>query len=60
MLVEDNETALPTIAASLDLDPVRAGLAANPEGYRRRGCAEAVAGGRTGASGASRGICGRT
>ena len=48
VLVEDHERALLTIAAYIDLNPVRAGLVANPEDYRWCGYAEAVAGGRKG------------
>jgi REP element-mobilizing transposase RayT len=48
VLVEDHERALLTIAAYIDLNPVRAGLVANPEDYRWSGYAEAVAGGRRG------------
>lgn len=48
VLVEDHERALLTIAAYIDLNPVRAGLVANPEDYRWCGYAEAVAGGRRG------------
>jgi putative transposase len=46
VLVEDREQALLTIAAYIDLNPVRAGLVAKPEDYRWNGYAEAFAGGR--------------
>jgi hypothetical protein len=46
VLVEDHERALLTIAAYIDLNPVRAGLVANPEDYRWCGYAEACSGGR--------------
>lgn len=45
VLVEDSEHAISTIAAYIDLNPVRAGLVANPQDYRFCGYAEAVAGG---------------
>jgi REP element-mobilizing transposase RayT len=48
VLVEDREQALLTIAAYIDLNPVRAGLVTNPEDYRWCGYAEAVAGGHRG------------
>ena len=48
VLVEDHEQALLTIAAYIDLNPVRAGIVASPEDYRWCGYAEAVAGGRRG------------
>ena len=46
VLVEDHEQALLTIAAYIDLNPIRAGLVARPEDYRWCGYAEAVGGGR--------------
>jgi hypothetical protein len=46
VLVEDNEQALLTIAAYIDLNPIRAGLVEKPEDYRWCGYAEAVGGGR--------------
>ncbi len=46
VLVEDWEQALLTISAYIDLNPVRAGLASNPEDYRWSGYGEAVGGGR--------------
>ena len=42
--VEDSETALRTIAAYIDLNPVRAGLVSDPKDYRWSGYGEAVAG----------------
>jgi REP element-mobilizing transposase RayT len=54
MLVEDGETALQTVAAYIDLNPVRAGLVSNPEDYRWSGYGEAVAGGK----GAQKARCG--
>lgn len=47
VLVEDNERALLTIAAYIDLNPVRAGLVTRPEDYRWSGYAEASSGGRS-------------
>ncbi|MBL9150889.1 MAG: chemotaxis protein CheW, partial [Verrucomicrobiales bacterium] len=44
VLVEGSERALLTIAAYIDLNPIRAGLVKNPEDYRWCGYAEAVAG----------------
>lgn len=44
VLVEAGETALLTIAAYIDLNPVRAGIVDDPKEYRWSGYAEAVAG----------------
>ena len=49
VLVEDCESALLTIAAYIDLNPVRAGLVSRPEDYRWSGYAEAVGGGKSAA-----------
>jgi len=46
VLVEDNEQALLTIAAYIDLNPIRAGIVSSPEDYRWCGYAEVVGGGR--------------
>ena len=46
VLVEDCEQALLTVAAYIDLNPVRAGIAERPEDYRWSGYGEAVGGGR--------------
>lgn len=46
VLVEGNEQALLTIAAYIDLNPVRAGMVESPEDYRWCGYAEALSGGR--------------
>ncbi len=51
VLVERDETALLTIAAYIDLNPVRAGIVGDPEDYRWCGYAEAVAGKKTARSG---------
>lgn len=48
VLVEDCERALLTIAAYIDLNPIRAGIVSRPEDYRWCGYAEAVAGGKSG------------
>jgi len=48
VLVEGSETALLTVAAYIDLNPVRAGIAKTAEDYRWSGYAEAVAGGSRG------------
>lgn len=45
VLVEGDETALLTVAAYIDLNPVRAGIVTDPKDYRWCGYAEAVAGG---------------
>ena len=52
VLVQNNSCALQTIAAYIDLNPVRAGLVSDPRNYRFCGYAEAVAGGK----GAIRGL----
>ena len=44
VLVEGDETALMTVAAYIDLNPVRAGIVSDPKDYRWSGYAEAVAG----------------
>ncbi len=44
VLVEGDETALLTIAAYIDLNPVRAGIVSDPKDYRWCGYSEAVAG----------------
>lgn len=45
-LIEGGEKALITVAAYIDLNPVRAGLVARPEDYRWSGYGEAMGGGR--------------
>ena len=42
MLVEENENAQVTVAAYIDLNPVRAGVVKDPKDYRWSGYAEAV------------------
>lgn len=44
VLVEGDETALMTVAAYIELNPIRAGLVGDPKDYRWCGYAEAVAG----------------
>ncbi len=44
VVVQNSESALRTIAAYIDLNPVRAKLVADPKDYRWSGYAEAVAG----------------
>ena len=44
LLVEDNEKALLTVAAYIDLNPLRAGMVSRVEDYRWCGYAEAMAG----------------
>ena len=56
MLVEDTESALLTMAAYIDLNPVRAGLAENPEDYRWCGYAEATSGSKKAAQRAREGL----
>lgn len=53
LLVEPTTLALKTVAAYIDLNPVRAGLVPDPADYRWCGYAEAV----SGATPAQRGIC---
>ena len=45
VIIEDEESALSTISAYIDLNPVRAGMVEDPKNYRFGGYAEAVAGG---------------
>ncbi len=45
ILVEGSEQALATMAAYIDLNPVRAGMAADPKDYRYSGYGEAMGGG---------------
>ena len=53
VLVENSETALRTMAAYIDLNPVRANLVRDPKDYRWCGYAEAVAGKTTAREGLS-------
>jgi REP element-mobilizing transposase RayT len=46
VLVERSENALRTMAAYIDLNPVRAGLVSDPKDYRYSGYGEAVGGGK--------------
>ena len=46
LLVEDSPTALKTLAAYIDLNPVRAGLVSDPKDYRHCGYAAALVGNR--------------
>jgi putative transposase len=46
VLVEGSENALLTVAAYIDLNPIRAGVVAKPEDYRWSGYREACGGGR--------------
>ncbi len=57
VLVEGDERALLTIAAYIDLNPVRAGIVADPKDYRWCGYAEAVAGSKKGQKPARAGLC---
>ena len=57
-LVEGNE-ALRTVAAYIDLNPVRAGLAESPENYRWCSYAAAIAGWRGARSGLALAVAGR-
>jgi hypothetical protein len=49
--VEDDDTAMRTIAAYIDLNPVRAGLVEDPKDYRWSGYGEAVSGGESARAG---------
>ena len=51
VLVENSELALSTMAAYIDLNPVRAKMVADPKEYRFCGYSEAVAGGKAAQSG---------
>jgi len=51
VLVEDSDHALTTMAAYIDLNPVRAGLVDDPKEYRHCGYAEAVARGEAARAG---------
>ncbi len=57
VLVEGQRAALETVAAYIDLNPVRAGIVTTPENYRFSGYAEAVGGGAAAAM-AREGIAG--
>lgn len=46
VLVEGSESALQTVAAYIDLNPIRAGMVKTPEEYRWSGYGEACGGGR--------------
>jgi putative transposase len=46
VLVEGSEEALLTVAAYIDLNPIRAGMVSRPEDYRWSGYGEACGGGR--------------
>lgn len=59
-LVEFGPDALQTVAAYIDLNSVRAGLATDPKEYRFCGYAEAVAGNEAARAGLSRVVGGRT
>jgi REP element-mobilizing transposase RayT len=54
VLVEDSETAVRTMAAYIDLNPVRAGMVSDPKDYRWSGYGEAVAGGACARAGLTR------
>ena len=51
VLVEGSDSALSTISAYIDLNPVRAGIVKDPHQYRYCGYAEAVGGGKDARSG---------
>ena len=57
VVVQNSESALRTIAAYIDLNPVRAKLVADPKDYRWSGYAEAVAG-KTAARGGLKALVG--
>ncbi len=54
VLVQDDPFALMTVAAYIDLNPVRAGLVADPAAYRFCGYGEAMGGGKAARRGISR------
>ncbi len=54
IIVEGEESALLTMALYIDLNPIRAGISADPADYRFCGYGEAVAGGESARSGISR------
>jgi putative transposase len=56
VLVENDETVLLTMAAYIDLNPVRAGLVKDPKDYRWSGYGEAVAGNKARRVGLMRGF----
>lgn len=49
--VEDDETAMRTIAAYIDINPVRAKIVEDPKDYRWSGYGEAVSGGEAARAG---------
>jgi len=53
VLVEGDRWALRTVAAYIDLNPVRAGIVDDPKDYRFSGYGEAVAGGKSARAGLS-------
>jgi putative transposase len=54
ILVEGSEKALSTIAAYIDLNPVRAGIVTDPQDYRYSGYGEAMGGGKSAREGLRR------
>jgi len=54
VLVENSETSVRTMAAYIDLNPVRAGIVTDPKDYRWSGYGEAVGGGAAARAGLSR------
>jgi len=59
VLVEGRDNVLSTMAAYIDLNPVRAGMAADPKDYRFCGYAEALAGNKTAQTGITHIVTGR-
>jgi len=57
VLVEGDERALLTVAAYIDLNPVRAGIVSDPKDFRWCGYAEALAGDKKGRHAARAGLC---
>jgi len=51
VLIEDSESALSTMSAYIDLNPVRAGIVKDPKDYLYCGYAEAIGGGTSARSG---------
>ncbi len=60
VIVEGEESALLTIALYIDLNPIRAGIAADPANYRFCGYAEAAGGGESARDGLGKLICWRS
>jgi len=60
VLVEGRDNVLSTMAAYIDLNPVRAGMAADPKDYRFCGYAEALSGNKTAQTGIAHIVTGQS